>query len=320
MRIVVYLPLLSAVLLAAGAPWLARRLHPATATWLLVVAGTVVAASTTLTLALLAWTIIVEIPAVAAIGPWSAQAWEIHNPVPDSVAVIALTALILVLCLLIETVTTLIRRSLRARRALSNLEAGQGELVIVDDTGLEAFTVPYPRKRGRIVVSTGMLRALSAQEQRALIAHEQAHLRHRHHLHRALAAVACALNPILWPLGPAVDFATERWADEQAAHAVNDRRLVARALARAALARHKAHTPAHPADLHYDRLDVPERVRRMMESRPRSRPMIIAVMAALLLLTLTAVNEASEDSDHLLDRVEMNPHHNAAPDLVRRGG
>jgi hypothetical protein len=309
-RIAVYLPLLTGILLAVGAPWLARRLPPATATWLLVLAGTAVAASTTVTLALLAWAVIMESPVVAALGPWSAPAWDVNNPVPDSVAVSALVALVVVVGLLARTVIRLTRHSVRTRRALGDLgdgDDGDDGVVIVDHAGIEAFAVAYPGGRGRIVVSTGMLRALSPPERLALIAHEQAHLRHRHHLHRALAAAVCALNPILWPLGPAVDFATERWADEQAADEVGDRRLVARALARAALARRDAGERDHPVGLRYDRLDVPERVRRLLRPHPERGLLIIAPIVAVLILTLAAADHAREDTGLLLARAGRKP-------------
>jgi hypothetical protein len=42
--------------------------------------------------------------------------------------------------------------------------------------------------------------------------------------------------PLFGPLARAVRFTTERWADEEAASVVGDRRIVARALSRAALA------------------------------------------------------------------------------------
>jgi predicted transcriptional regulator len=50
------------------------------------------------------------------------------------------------------------------------------------------------------------------------------------------AVAAAAVNPLLAPVREAVTYLVERWADEEAAEAVADRRLVARAVARAALA------------------------------------------------------------------------------------
>ena len=97
-----------------------------------------------------------------------------------------------------------------------------------------AFTVPG--RPGYVVVSTGMLRRLDGEERRVLLAHERAHLEHHHHRYLCVAAVAAAAAPPLRPVFGRVRFATERWADETAALEVGDRRLVARTIARAALA------------------------------------------------------------------------------------
>lgn len=69
-----------------------------------------------------------------------------------------------------------------------------------------------------------------------LLAHENARLRHRHDLYRLLPDLGTAANPLLRPLSAAVRRGIERWADEEAARVVGDRRLVARAVARAGLA------------------------------------------------------------------------------------
>jgi Zn-dependent protease with chaperone function len=94
-----------------------------------------------------------------------------------------------------------------------------------------------PGFTGRIVVSTAMLHALPADERAVLLAHEAAHLTHRHHAYLLTAELAAAANPLVRPSLGAVRRAVERWADEAAAAEVGDRDLAARALARAGLAR-----------------------------------------------------------------------------------
>ena len=47
--------------------------------------------------------------------------------------------------------------------------------------------------------------------------------------------LAARANPFLRPLRTAVSYTAERWADEEAAHTVGSRRVVARAIGRAAL-------------------------------------------------------------------------------------
>lgn len=87
-----------------------------------------------------------------------------------------------------------------------------------------------------MVVSTGMLEGLAEDERAALLAHERAHLTHRHHRHLLATQLAGCVNPFLRPLQRAVAYSAERWADEESAQAVGDRRITARAVARAALA------------------------------------------------------------------------------------
>src|SRR5947209_2062263 len=97
-----------------------------------------------------------------------------------------------------------------------------------------AYTLPgWPC---RIVVTAGMMRALSHPERQVLLAHERAHASGFHYLFTTAARLAAAANPLLRPVAAAVGYTVERWADERAAVAAGDRRLAARAIARAALA------------------------------------------------------------------------------------
>lgn len=86
-----------------------------------------------------------------------------------------------------------------------------------------------PGIRGRIVVTTAMFAALTAAERDVLLAHEAAHLNHLHHLWIQFVELAAVANPLLRRLPPVVRYAAERWADEDAAQAVGDRRLTAHA-------------------------------------------------------------------------------------------
>ena len=127
-----------------------------------------------------------------------------------------------------------------ARRVV--LFGDPGSLVVLDSDMPDAFTTP--EATGRIVVTRGMLRALPADERAALLAHERSHLSHRHAWWATAADLAARANPTLVPTARTLRNAVERWADEDAAARLGDRRLVARALARAALARQR-----HPRDL-----------------------------------------------------------------------
>ena len=99
---------------------------------------------------------------------------------------------------------------------------------------------------------------------RALVAHEQSHLDHHHHLYAVLVRMAAAANPLIRDLVSAVDHASERWADTDAADVVGDPATVAHALGRAALAKNQAPKNALAAS----RSDVVKRVRELVEPRP----------------------------------------------------
>jgi Zn-dependent protease with chaperone function len=168
-----------------------------------------------------------------------------------------------------------IRSALRSRLDAAPAMAGDLEVI----ASPELFAYAQPGRPGRVVVSRGMLEALSGEEQLVLFAHERAHLRHRHHRYIAVADACAAALPPLRPLATGVRFACERWADEDAASVVGERKLVARAVATAALAR--VETPA--ASFGGTRSGVPARVEAMLRpaSRGRASALLIAAPAAL---------------------------------------
>lgn len=111
-----------------------------------------------------------------------------------------------------------------------------------DDEGVDVVTLPcrdqvayaVPGRRGvagQIVVSAGLAATLDADELRAVLRHEHAHLRHRHH---RLLRLARDLDARFGWLGPvrrstaALRLAVERSADEDAAAASPEARPVVR--------------------------------------------------------------------------------------------
>lgn len=135
-------------------------------------------------------------------------------------------------------------------------------------------------------MTSGMLRALPADERAAMLAHERAHIRHRHHYYAVAARAAIAINPLMRGIGQHIAFQLERWADEDAATAVNNRPLAARSLARAALAIAAATRPAPPAGaLAYLRNRVTTRVLALQADRPTSRWGAAWPAAAAVILT-----------------------------------
>jgi Zn-dependent protease with chaperone function len=98
-----------------------------------------------------------------------------------------------------------------------------------------AYTLPGPART--IAISDGLRNALDDHEFDVVIAHEQAHARHRHDRFKLLALVTTAFIPPIAPVMTRLDFYLERWADEEAlVHTGADRRLAARTIAKVALA------------------------------------------------------------------------------------
>ena len=233
MHLAIYLPLIVPLLAAAAAWPLAERLPPAAATWLLTGSALVLAAASSAVLGLLVLTAVVQIPLVEVVAGLSGPA--IRRGDPPSVAV-AIAAGALLAVAVTATGRALWRRA--AALAATDREArdlpGTGQVVVTDDEAADAYTLPG--LRCRIVVTSGMLRALDQPERRVLLAHERCHAGRLHYLFVAAARLAAAANPLLRPVAAAVGYTVERWADERAAAVTGDRQLAARAVARAALA------------------------------------------------------------------------------------
>lgn len=311
MHVIVYLPFVASLLLATSGPRLATRMPPRTGTRLLLAAGLVCAVTSLLSLALLAWTLIAHLPLVAAVGAWNGDRLRHTDPVAAIVAKLAGSTLAVLTCAIAWTTARRAHALYRARSACRQLGPRTGRLVVLDQEAIEAFAVPASRKdHGRIVVSTGILRTLNADERRVLLAHETAHLTHRHYRHRALAALITAGNPLLATLPAAIHHLTERWADEDAAGAVTDRQLVARTLARAALAtRHRDQKPpVAGAVLCFGRHDVPRRVRALLAATPRRRPIAAALLTATLTACLLSAWEAGHDTTQRLSQAHNHYH------------
>ncbi|MDQ0908920.1 Zn-dependent protease with chaperone function [Streptomyces canus] len=308
MHYFVYVPLLCSLVASLGARPVSERLAPDLATRVLTASALVLAASSTAALGLLACAGLLRVPQLALAGRWSLRMVDRAGLDPDPVAVgsglLVLVAVLAATRLLARWIATLRRAHVEAAGL-----PGDEDVVVVGTEVPEAFSVPG--RPGRIVVSAGMLAALDQRERRVLIAHEHAHLTHRHHVHVALAHLAAVVNPLLRPLASAVEFTVERWADETAATATgSDRRLVARTVAKAALAVREAvgrNTPpfalgfAAPSEVP-EPGPVPRRVAALLAPPLRGGIPLILVIAGIALLSLLSSAEATRD---LLDLVEM---------------
>jgi hypothetical protein len=295
-RISVYVPLLVTVVLAMLAPGPARRLAPRPAAWALACAALVTALGWLGSLALLAFSGFARIPQVAAEGRWSVPALSADDPVYLTVATVAALALA-ASCVALGVAAVRQARHLGwARRECRRL-SGDTELAVLDDASPAAFALPGAP--GRIVVSRGMLRCLGDGEREALLAHERAHLRGRHHLFQTLWRLTAAVSPLLRPLADTGGFILERWADEEAAAQVGDRRIVARSVGRAALA--SAAHPPRAGILAAAGGAVPQRVRALLAPPPPRRALPFVGGALLLALCCTSLANAASDSEDMIE-------------------
>jgi len=310
----VAVPLVVSVLLAGTGRWLGRVLPPRPAAVLLTLAALVTALATCFVLAVLGFTVAARAPDLAEVGRWSARALATVDPVPVAAGAVAG---VLVTGLAVAAVARAVRsgRQLWAAGAACRRLPHTAGLVVVQDDRPDAYALPGVS--GRVVVSTGMLRSLPAGERRVLLAHESAHLAHRHHLYVQLADLAAAADPLLRPVAAAVGFAVERWADEHAAAVVGDRQLAARALARAWLARRGSAppSPAEPgspaapgsvrgAGLAVTGSAVTERARALLAPPPRPRRLLAAGLVGLTVLTGSAAVITGHDTEHRFEQAQ----------------
>lgn len=240
MDVTIYLPLIVPVIAALASRPVADRMPPAAATWVLTATALLLACLSCAVLGLLAFSALDRLPVVAQIGHLSARVIRRSDAVPLPVALIAAGALTVAA---VTAGITLLRRgaALAAAHRHARSLPGAGQIVVTDDSSADAYTVPG--RPCRIVITQGMLHALSARERQVLVAHEQAHASGSHYLFTSIARVAAAANPLLGPVADQVLYTVERWADERAVAQTGNRSLAARAIARAALA-----SSAAPAD------------------------------------------------------------------------
>jgi Zn-dependent protease with chaperone function len=309
MHLAVYVPLLVPLLAAVAARPLAGRLPPAVATWLLVLTAVALALASSAVLGMLALTALVRIPQVESLGRMSGPVISADDPASVPVAIAAgalLAAAVTVAC------RALWRRAaaLAAAGREARLLPGAGQVVVTDDEAADAYTLPG--MPCRIVITAGMLRALSQPERQVLLAHERAHASSLHYLFTTVARLAAAANPLPYPVASAVGYTVERWADEKAAATTGDRQLAARAIAHAALAAAAA-PPWRPtaAAVVLGAVSIPARMRpagpvpRRVAAllRPPPQPQLLLLAAAIVLVAVAGVTalEAARDLHALLE-------------------
>ena len=301
MTAVLLAPMTVSVLLALTGARLGRRLPPSSAVRLLTITALATALSTGFVLSVAAFVALAQIHAIAALGRWSARAVAAGEPVPLILGLICGAASAGLMAAAVRHVAITGRDLAAAAVACRDLGVGASGLVILHDDVPDAYALPG--LRGRVVVSTAMLKELPAQERRVLLAHEMAHLRHRHHLYVLGANLSAAANPLLRPIAAAVREGVERWADEEAAAVAGDRHTAAQALARASLAQHHARSAHGRLNLALGMAHsmILLRTQALLSPAPRpQRPLLVGV-ALLALAAVFGAVLAGHDTEQVLE-------------------
>ncbi|MBV9795192.1 MAG: M48 family metalloprotease [Actinobacteria bacterium] len=313
-------PFACSLLLALTATPLSRRLSPPVAAPLLTLTALATSLATGLVLSLAGFMVLARLPLVAALGGWPDDRLRAWTQLPAAVGVAAAGLAAVLLASALVYLARVGWDLTRAHRACRQLPRASDQLMITPEEHPTAFTLPVPLRGGAIVVSTGMLRLLPADERRALLAHESAHLRRYHTGYVLLASLAAAANPLLRPAARQVRLAVELWADQLAAREVGDGLVVARALARASLA---ASRPSQPGGfrLAVAESDVSARVHALTTLPPRFRPWAaasalgLAVASSAIAITLTfAVHSRIEFAQLVSARTVAARQHSASPE------
>ncbi|MEU1375005.1 M48 family metalloprotease [Streptomyces triculaminicus] len=302
MTALLLLPLLLPFIAPALAGRTARRLAPAPAVWVLTLAALALAGGSVIALGALVLTGLLKLPVFASLGelvhplrtPWDAVAMP---SAAAAVGLIAVGAWALTSSAVRQT------RTLRAAHAEAGRRAVAGDLCVVDSPHPDAYALPG--RPSRVVITTAMIRSLDAAEREVLFAHERAHNTHHHHYFLAAAELAAHCHPALRPARDAIRYAAERAADEAAAATVGDRRLAARAIARAALAS-GTHHPERPTVAPAATTGpVPRRVAALLaDPAPRHRrtaPWVAALLAACAIASVGASATGLIDFHHKVE-------------------
>ncbi|WP_030741312.1 M48 family metalloprotease [Streptomyces sp. NRRL S-31] len=297
--------LLLPLLLPCVLPPLARRaldrLPPVAALWSVTGCAVLLAGCSTVTLGVFALLGLLKLPLFAALG-------ELVHPLRTASDAVVVPAALASAGALARGGWTLVRsvldqaRAFRAARAEAGRAPAAGDLRVVDSPRPDAYALPG--RPHRVVVTTAMLRSLDGPEREALLAHERAHNAGGHHYALAAAELAAHCHPALRRVRATIRLAAERAADEAAAASVGDRRLTARAIARAALAGQAARSVRPGFAPGAATGPVPQRVQALLAAprAARAHRVIALLLAACAALSCTASLTAAADVHH---RVEV---------------
>ncbi|MDP9239751.1 MAG: M56 family metallopeptidase [Actinomycetota bacterium] len=301
MRLSVYLALVGSLLLCVLVRRVGRRLPPPMAAVTLAVSALLAAGAWLWNLALLVGPLAGRVSYVAAAGHWSRHVLAAHDPVPAVTSAVATALVALAAASLAWAAGGLCREIVQVARALRGCDGGTDDgVVVVEDDAVRALAVPG--RRGRVLITTGMVHSLDAEERRVVLAHERAHLRHGHVLYRLAVRLSAAVFPPVRPLVAECDYQLERWADEEAARAVGNRRVAARALARAALAGRRQAGPGLPTPaLGFADRGVTGRVEALLSPGPAVSVLPLIGLLGFVAAVACATVDASRDLEALFE-------------------
>ncbi|MFF8946105.1 M48 family metalloprotease [Streptomyces sp. NPDC014864] len=302
MTALLLLPLLLPFAVPAAARRALDRLAPGTALWVITVCSVVLAGCSLAALGAFVLIGLLKLPALAALG-------ELIHPLATAPYLVVVPAAAVSVGALAVCAITLGRAALREFRSFrsARTEAGRrpaaGDLCVVDSPHPDAYALPG--RPHRIVVTTAMLRSLDAAEREVLFAHERAHNQGGHHYFLAAAELAAHCHPALRPVRDTIRLAAERVADEAAAAAVGDRRLTARAVARAALAGREAPSVRPEVAPAATSGPIPLRVKALLAAPQVPRRAALRMAALLMACTTLSFTASATGLIDFHHRVEI---------------
>jgi len=263
-------------------PWAARSPRLAMTMWLVLPLSFLAA----VVLAVLAAT--APFPLTWPAAPRGGGRLLLAGPAVPGGRVIALAGLVLAAAVVLRSAGCAVgelRRGWRDRRDHAALVAATGHPGDEPGVAIVGHDAPavycLPAGRHQVVISAGALAALTREQLRAVLAHERAHLRHRHHLILGLGAAlgrAFPRVPLLSQARPQLAVLAEMAADDAAArrHRRDD-------LASALVVLARAGAGAQPATLAASGPEAIARLQRLLEPEPPcTRLARLAAIAGLI--------------------------------------
>lgn len=258
-------PFIVCLMLAGLVPLIHRRLHPRVSAAVLTASVIWVATVAVIGIWLIAFRSLAQFSWLSALLRWCSPIAGAQTTVSNWLGVPAVAAML----------TGIVRsaRFWKVQRRLRSSHLTGTSIVASDDV----FAFVVPGRDAATIVSSGLLRELGPEEQDVVFAHERAHADHRHDRYLTIARGAEAMLPMIRPLTRRLEFSLERWADDEAVHAVHgDRLLVARTIAKVALLPHRSNRAA----LGFAGLGEAARAKFLLDPPARSRVLTVLAIAS----------------------------------------